>query len=97
MQNNQTAPTSELKKIVSERLIWQGKLGPAFWTITGVISLTVNLTLIILIILLGQNLFTVKKLLETQLISGAAHQLRTNGSSAYSDHHQSSGHHKSGG
>ena len=25
------------------RLLWQGKFGPAFWTMTGLISITVNI------------------------------------------------------
>lgn len=70
MQNTPPTPSSESRKIVSERLIWQGKIGPAFWTLASAISLAVNLILILVIILLGQNLFTIKKLLVNQLISG---------------------------
>ena len=68
MQDNGSTQSSSTK--IPERMIWQGKLAPAFWTIASAISLTVNIILIIVIILLGQNLFTIKQLLQTQLISG---------------------------
>ena len=70
MQHKDSAPSSNPKSKSPERLIWQGKIGPAFWTIASVISLTVNLILVVVIVLLGQNLFTIKELLETQLVGG---------------------------
>jgi hypothetical protein len=44
--------------------------GPAFWTIASFISLTVNIVLIILLISLGQQLFTLKKLVQDQVLGG---------------------------
>ena len=52
------------------RFFWQGKLAPAFWTITGIISITVNIILIVALILIGQQLFTLKDVVENQLVSG---------------------------
>jgi hypothetical protein len=53
-----------------ERYVWQGKIGPAFWTVASVISLTVNIILIALLILVGRELFGLKELVSTQLIGG---------------------------
>jgi hypothetical protein len=46
------------------------KVGPAFWTITGIVSLTVNIILIIVLVVLGQQLFSLKDLVENQVIGG---------------------------
>jgi hypothetical protein len=53
-----------------DHLVWQGKIGPAFWTIASVISLSINLVLLIALILLGRQLFTIKSLVQDQLIGG---------------------------
>ena len=58
----------ETKKI--ERIVWQGKLGPAFWTIASVISITVNIILIITLLILGQQLFAIKSLVSDHLVDG---------------------------
>jgi len=52
------------------RLLWQRKLGPAFWTITGLFSLTINIILIVILYFSGQELFSIKALLSDQLIGG---------------------------
>jgi len=49
---------------------WQGKIGPAFRTIASLISLTVNVVLLIILILLGQQLFALKGLIAGQLVGG---------------------------
>ncbi|HEY58224.1 MAG TPA: hypothetical protein G4O04_06780 [Anaerolineae bacterium] len=51
-------------------LIWQGKIGPAFWTVAGVISLTVNIVLLAVLIVLAQHLFTLKHIVQDQLLGG---------------------------
>lgn len=51
-------------------LIWQGKIGPAFWTVTGVISLTVNIVLLAVLFVLAQHLFTLKHIVQDQLLGG---------------------------
>jgi hypothetical protein len=52
------------------RFFWQGKLAPAFWTITGIISITVNIILIVALILIGQQLFALNAIVEDNLIGG---------------------------
>lgn len=52
------------------RLFWQGKIGPAFWTIASLLSLAVNIILIIVLVSVGQQLFAVKDLLQSQMIGG---------------------------
>ena len=51
-------------------LLWQGKFLPAFWTTASVISLVVNLILILVIILVGRQLFAIKSLVQDGLIGG---------------------------
>lgn len=51
-------------------LLWQGKFGPAFWTVSSLISLGVNLVLIAILILLGRKLFDLKQLVSAQLVGG---------------------------
>ena len=46
------------------------KVGPAFWTVTGCISLVVNLVLILLVITLSRQIFSLKALVQDQLVSG---------------------------
>jgi hypothetical protein len=52
------------------RFLWRGRVGPAFWTISGVISLVVNVILIAILISLGRQLFTLKGLVAEPLIGG---------------------------
>ena len=54
----------------AERMIWQGKLGPAFWSISSILSLSVNLILIIVLIFLAQYLFRIKTIVDKPLIRG---------------------------
>ena len=46
------------------------KIGPPFWTIASIISLTVNLILIVVILVLAGQIFKVKSILTDQLIGG---------------------------
>ena len=63
-------PPEEKRSIDFSRFLWQGKLGPAFWTITGLISITVNIILIVVVIVIGQYLFTLNQIVEDGLIGG---------------------------
>lgn len=56
-----------VKKLFSFR---PDKLAPAFWTVTSIISLTVNVILIALLIVLGQHLFSIKRLAGDNLLRG---------------------------
>ncbi len=64
-------PTSELpaprKKF---RLLRVEKIGPAFWTVSSLVSMTVNVILIVILFALGQQLFTLKALVQEQLLGG---------------------------
>jgi hypothetical protein len=48
----------------------QLKIGPAFWTIASIISLTVNIFLLIILISLGRHVFEFKKVAKDQLVAG---------------------------
>ncbi len=50
--------------------LWQGKVIPAFWTTASVLSLAVNLILILVLVILGRELFNLKGLITNQLIGG---------------------------
>ena len=41
-------------------LLWQGKVAPAFWTVSSIISLTVNVILIAVLLIVGKQLFMLK-------------------------------------
>lgn len=79
--NNQTIPKPRRRTLrlpeVDERtrqrvrqILWRGRVGPAFWTVTGVLSLVINAVLIAVIIALASHLFTLKKVLSEQLLGG---------------------------
>jgi hypothetical protein len=50
--------------------LWQGKIGPAFWTIASLFSISVSVLLTVLIILIGKQIFPIKDLLSQQLLGG---------------------------
>lgn len=52
--------------------LWQGAWTEAFWTIGGVFSLLLNIILIVALIILGRELFTLKKVVNDQLLGGLA-------------------------
>ena len=58
-------PNFEKKPVIKLIDLW-----PAFWTITGVFSLLMNAVLIAMLLSLGNQLFTLKYLVEDQLIGG---------------------------
>lgn len=51
-------------------LLWQGKIQPAFWTTASIISLTVNIVLIVILVLVVREIFQLKSLVSNQLIGG---------------------------
>lgn len=65
-----------IAKGIFRQFVWQGRIMPAFWTITGVISLAVNVILIVALIAIGQQLFTLKELVSDQLITGLYHNFQ---------------------
>jgi hypothetical protein len=55
----------------SRPFLWRGRVGPAFWTVASSLSLVVNIILIVILILLGRQLFVQKKtVVSDQLIGG---------------------------
>lgn len=58
------------KPPVMRRFFWQGKIGPAFWTISSIISMIVNIVLVVILISLGKQLFTLKDLVKNQVLGG---------------------------
>ncbi len=42
------------------RLLWQGKVLPAFWTVSSAISMAVNVILIAVLLIVGKQLFALK-------------------------------------
>lgn len=54
----------------SRKLLWQRKIGPAFWTISSLVSMTVNVILVVILVLTARQLFTAKDLINNQLIGG---------------------------
>ncbi len=59
-----------LKDLRNNPRIWQGRWAPAFWTVSGVISLIFNIVLIVLLLGLARELFALKALVSNQLIGG---------------------------
>jgi hypothetical protein len=52
------------------RFLRPEKIGPAFWTITSLLSLVVNVILVIVLISLGKQLFSLKSLVQNQVLGG---------------------------
>lgn len=50
--------------------LWQGKVLPALWTLASAISMTINVILLVVLILVGRQLFAIKGLVENGLIGG---------------------------
>ncbi len=46
------------------------KFWPAFWTVTGILSLVVNIILVVIVMALASQIFNLKSVLQTQLIGG---------------------------
>lgn len=46
------------------------QIGPAFWTVSSILSIAVNVILIVLVLLLGSQLFAIKSLVSDQLVGG---------------------------
>ncbi len=51
-------------------IFWQNKIAPAFWTVGSIFSLVLNIILIVVLIMVGRQLFAIKGLVEDGLING---------------------------
>jgi hypothetical protein len=58
------------KRAFLRKLIWQKKIGPAFWTVASVFSLGMNIALLVVLIVLSRQLFALKGLISQQLVGG---------------------------
>jgi len=64
---------SSMRQIASRvprEAFWQGKFAPAFWTVASILSLVVNVILLLVLIVLGRQLFALKGLVQDGLIGG---------------------------
>jgi hypothetical protein len=52
------------------RLLAGARFGPAFWTIASLVSMVVNFILIILLLVLGRQLFMLKGIVQEQVLGG---------------------------
>jgi hypothetical protein len=50
--------------------IWQGKFLPAFWSVGSALSVLLNIILLVVVIVLANQLFTVKRMLTNDVIGG---------------------------
>jgi hypothetical protein len=61
------------------RYFHKEKFGPAFWTVASVVSMIVNLILILLLLFLGQQLFTLKSIVQGPGAGWIVYQLPDDG------------------
>ena len=61
-----------MQRLLRNPRVWQGRWSPAFWTVSGIVSLIFNIILIALLLGLARELFTLKRLVSEQLIGGLA-------------------------
>jgi hypothetical protein len=54
----------------ANRFLWGGKMRQAFWDLAGLSSLVVNVVLIVILVLLAKEVFSLKRLVQDQLIGG---------------------------
>ena len=53
-----------------QRLIWQRRLAPAFWTTASLLSLVINIFIIAALLIIGRQLFMLKTAIDKQLLTG---------------------------
>jgi hypothetical protein len=58
-----------------QKVVYQGKFMPAFWTVACIFSLVVNIILIGLLISVGHNFFQLKSLISDGLVTQASNSL----------------------
>lgn len=67
---NEPSPQPRRSPAIRMPTIRWGKIGPAFWTVACVLSLTVNLVLITILVALAAQIFSIKQVISDQLIDG---------------------------
>jgi hypothetical protein len=58
-----------------QKVIYQRKFFPAFWTVTGIFSLIINVILIAILVSVGHTLFELKAIIADGLVTPAANSL----------------------
>lgn len=77
-QEKKTAFSSEVSREKERpspgwaRWLWRGKPVEAFWTVAALISITLNVILIVVLVLLARHVFALKAVVEDQLLAGLA-------------------------
>lgn len=69
-KNVQQAQSDKSDSHSKVRWIRKEKIGPAFWTVTGLLSLVVNLVLLVVLVVLAAQVFLLKQLVVDQLLGG---------------------------
>lgn len=70
-QSIEQLPENRVQSAPPKRQWFQlGKVGPAFWTVSSIVSMVVNIILIVVLLSLGRQLFALKHLVEDQLLGG---------------------------
>lgn len=54
----------------ARRLLWQGRVLPAFWTVGSALSVLLNIILLVALLAVSRQLFTLKDLVQNQLLGG---------------------------
>lgn len=75
MNHRRVTPTSATQPLriaatPARRWLRTDKIAPAYWTVTGSLSIIVNIVLLVVVIILAGQLFEIKKVVNDQLIGG---------------------------
>ena len=60
----------ERSAIGGSKLVWQGKVLPAFWSVGAFLSILLNIILIVIVAILLNQLFSIKRLVTDDLLGG---------------------------
>jgi hypothetical protein len=58
-----------------QKFVYQGRFMPAFWTVTAIFSLLVNIIFIAILIIFGNSFFELKKTVADGLVTGISNNL----------------------
>ena len=73
IQRNQTASNPEIKGESPEKKgspRWKGTLLPAFWSVGAFLSIFMNIILIVVVLILAKQLFSIKSLITNDVVGG---------------------------
>jgi hypothetical protein len=55
---------------VARKILWQGRVLPAFWSVGAFLSLMLNIVLLVVVLILTRQLFTIKSLVTDDVVGG---------------------------